>query len=122
MRSTLLVAGVALLMFGCATFPSGPSAMVLPGDGKSFDQFQVDDAACRGWAATQTGADPQRAYEHNTVGGAALGTVLGAALGAAIGAAAGNPAAGAAVGAGAGLVGGTAVGASAGQGVGVSLQ
>jgi len=96
----------------CATVPTGPSVMALPGSGKNFDQFQTDDGICRQWAERQTGTTPDQNAAANTVTGAAVGTVLGAALGAAIGAAAGNPAMGAAVGAGAGLFGGTAVGAS----------
>ena len=32
------------LLGACATVPTGPSVMVLPGSGKSFEQFQVDDA------------------------------------------------------------------------------
>ena len=104
--------GIVLLTTACATVPTGPSVMVLPGTGKSFDQFQVDDATCRQWAAQQTGITSEQASTHSAVTGAAIGTVLGAAAGAAIGAAAGSPATGAAVGAGAGLLGGTAVGAS----------
>jgi hypothetical protein len=122
MRSVVAVIAVATLVAGCATVPSGPSVMVLPGNGKGFDQFQADDALCRQWAAQQTGLAPQQAAVGNTVGGAVVGTALGAALGAAIGAAAGSPGTGAAVGAGAGLLGGTAVGAGAGQSTGASLQ
>ncbi len=96
----------------CATVPTGPTIMALPGTGKNFDQFQVDDNDCRQWALRQTGRTPDQNAAANTATGAVLGTVLGAALGAAIGAAAGNPAMGAAVGAGTGLFGGTAVGAS----------
>ncbi len=103
---------VALLATGCASVPTGPSVMVLPGTGKSFEAFQVDDAVCRQWAAEQTGTSPGKASTQSTVGGAAIGTVVGAAAGAALGAAAGNPAIGAAAGAGVGLLGGTAVGAS----------
>jgi hypothetical protein len=102
---------VALLTGACATVPSGPSVMVLPGAGKSFDQFQVDDASCRQFASQQTGTTTGQASTNTAVAGAAIGTVLGAAAGAAIGAAAGSPGTGAAVGAGAGLLGGTAVGA-----------
>jgi Glycine-zipper domain len=86
--------------------------MVLPGTGKNFDQFQVDDVACRSWALEQVGVTTNQAGKDNTVTGAVAGTAIGAALGAAIGAAAGNPALGAAIGAGAGLLGGTSVGAS----------
>ncbi len=38
---------------GCATVPSGPSVLVLPGPGKTFEQFQADDAFCRQWAGQQ---------------------------------------------------------------------
>jgi len=100
-----------LLTTACASVPTGPSVMVLPGTGKAFEQFQVDDASCRQWAAQQTGTTTGQASTNTAVAGAAVGTVLGAAAGAAIGAAAGSPATGAAVGAGAGLLGGTAVGA-----------
>ncbi len=114
-RSATLAVAAAVLLTACATIPSGPNVMVLPGSGKNFEQFQSDDALCRQWAAQQTGITAQQAATDNTVGGAVVGTVLGAALGAAIGAAAGSPATGAAVGAGAGLLGGTAVGASNAQ-------
>jgi len=104
-----LVAG--LLTTACASVPTGPSVMVLPGTGKNFDQFQHDDAVCRQWAAQQTGTTTERASTNTAVSGAAIGTVLGAAAGAALGAAAGSPGTGAAAGAGVGLLGGTAVGA-----------
>jgi uncharacterized protein YcfJ len=100
-----------LLTTACASVPTGPSVMVLPGTGKHFEQFQIDDATCRQWAAQQTGTTTGQASTNTAVAGAAIGTVLGAAAGAAIGAAAGSPGTGAAVGAGAGLLGGTAVGA-----------
>jgi hypothetical protein len=44
---------VALFLGACASAPTGPTVMVLPGAGKSFEQFQADDAACRQWAAQQ---------------------------------------------------------------------
>jgi hypothetical protein len=123
MRNLLVLPIAAgFLLTACATIPTGPSVMVLPGNGKNFDQFQTDDAVCRQWAAQQTGITTARASTESTVGGAAVGTVLGAAAGAAIGAAAGSPATGAAVGAGVGLLGGTAIGASNAQGASVSVQ
>ncbi len=122
-RSATLAVAAAVLLTACATIPSGPNVMVLPGSGKNFEQFQSDDAICRQWAAQQTGGMAQQTSTDSTVGGAVVGTVVGAALGAAIGAAAGSPATGAAVGAGAGLLGGTAVGASnAAQGGSASVQ
>jgi hypothetical protein len=52
------MASVSLLLAGCATVPTGPSVMVLPGNGKNFEQFQVDNAVCRQWALRQTGTTP----------------------------------------------------------------
>ena len=100
-----------LLLAGCATLPTGPNVMVLPGNGKDFEQFKADDAVCRQWASQQTGTTTQQASTDAAVTGAAVGTVLGAAGGAAVGAAAGSPATGAAVGSGVGLLSGAAVGA-----------
>jgi uncharacterized protein YcfJ len=110
-----------LLVTGCVSAPAGPTVMALPGAGKTFDQFQVDNAACRDWAREQAsvGSDgPAR----STVTGAAVGTVLGGVLGAALGALTHRPAAGAAIGAGVGLAGGTAAGASHGGEVALSAQ
>jgi hypothetical protein len=110
-----IVSICGLLLGACATVPAGPSVMALPGTGKSFEQFQADDLACRQWGSQQTGTTPEHASGLSTAEGAGLGTLIGAGLGAAIGAAAGNPGLGAAVGAGGGLLTGTAVGARAGQ-------
>jgi uncharacterized protein YcfJ len=121
-RLVVLPVAAALLLSACASVPTGPSVMVLPGTGKNFEQFQGDDAVCRDWALQQTGTTANKTAVQNTVGGAAVGTVVGAALGAAIGAAAGAPATGAAVGAGAGLLGGTTVGAGNAYGASVSVQ
>jgi hypothetical protein len=113
---------VAALFAGCATVPTGPSVMVLPGAGKPFEQFQADDSICRQWALQQTGTTTETVTNQSGVSGAAIGTALGAAAGAAIGAAAGSAGTGAAIGAGVGLLGGTAVGASAAQGAATSVQ
>ena len=121
-RTGALVLMCSLLLGACATVPAGPSVMALPGTGKSFEQFQSDDLACRQWASQQTGTTPERASGLSTAEGAGLGTLLGAGLGAAIGAAAGNPGLGAAVGAGGGLLTGTAVGAGAGQRASYQVQ
>jgi hypothetical protein len=110
------------LLSACAAVPPGPSVMVLPGVGKPFDHFQVDDMVCRQFAQTQTGVPPGEAGRRSTINTAALGTLLGAGAGAAIGAAAGDAGVGAAIGAGSGLLVGTAGGAEAGAGAGRSLQ
>jgi hypothetical protein len=117
-----LLALVVLAVGACATVPTGPSVMVLPGPGKPFEVFQAEDALCRQWADRQIGVSPQEAVNENTASGAVVGTAIGAGLGAAIGAASGNAASGAAIGAGTGLVVGTTSGASAGQYYGYEAQ
>ncbi len=47
----LFVAVVTLA--GCATIPVGPSVLVLPGPGKTLEQFRADDTFCRQWAAQE---------------------------------------------------------------------
>jgi hypothetical protein len=118
----LLLVATGLFLMACATLPTGPNVMVLPGNGKDLEQFQGDDAVCRQWAGRQTGMTPAQASNRGTATGAAIGTVLGAAGGAAVGAAAGSPATGAAAGSGLGLLGGTALGASNAEGERLSLQ
>jgi len=103
-----------VILSGCATAPPGPSVLVLPAPGKSFEQFQQDEILCRNWAYNQTGGASGKMTGQNTATGAGVGTLIGGGLGAAIGAAAGNPGMGAAVGAGTGLLAGTATGAEAG--------
>ncbi len=120
-KSALILALLAVA--GCAVAPpTGPSVAVMPAQGKTFEQFQADDATCRQFASQQIGIDPTTAANQSLVGSAAIGTVLGAAAGAAIGAAAGNPAAGAAIGAGSGLALGGLSGVSAAQASAGSLQ
>jgi len=43
----LAALGAAAVMAGCASAPTGPSVMVLPGTGKTMEQFQTEDARCR---------------------------------------------------------------------------
>src|SRR5262250_2191216 len=53
-----LVAIAVTVLAGCATVPTAPSVMVLPGQGKTFEEFQADDASCR-QSATQAVAAVQ---------------------------------------------------------------
>jgi len=96
---------LAALLAGCANVPTGPSVAVMPGAGKSFEQFVADDHACRDYASQSLGTDVNSAGANNVVTGAVVGTAVGAAAGALIG---GDNAAG--TGAGVGLVTGTAMG------------
>jgi len=110
---------VVLLALGaCATIPSGPSVMAMPGTGKNFNQFRADDDVCRQFALAQIGgATANDAAVQSGVQSAAVGTAVGALAGAAMG---GHE--GAAVGAGMGLLAGSAAGASAGQYSGYDTQ
>ena len=117
-----MIASLALTLGACATVPTGPSVMVLPGSSKTFEQFQADVAVCRQWASEQTGTSASTASTSATTTGAVAGTLIGGAAGAAIGAAAGNPAAGAAIGGGTGLLMGSAYGAGEAQGAYHSVQ
>lgn len=94
------ILAAALLVTGCASIPSGPSRMALPGTGKNLEQFSSDDYRCRQFAVQQTGgATPNQRAAMSGVGSAAVGAGLGAATGVAIGGGYG-----AAVGAGSGLL------------------
>ncbi len=119
---TIISALALLVMSGCATMPNGPSVRVLPGPGKSFEQFQTDDVVCRRYAEQSIGISPQQTVNQSAVSGAAVGTLIGAGAGALIGVATGHPAAGAAIGAGSGLLVGTASGADAGNISGYEAQ
>ena len=108
----------ALLLGACVSMPKGPSVMVLPGTGKSFDQFRYDDVECRDFASVQIGGgSPSDAAADSMAKSAAVGTVVGAAAGAALGGRSG-----AAAGAGGGLLIGTAAGAGAGETSAYGLQ
>jgi hypothetical protein len=64
-----LIAGAVLAAAGCAHVPTGPSVLVVAGGGKTIEQFQADDNACRQLASreverTQGGQVPaQRRYD-----------------------------------------------------------
>jgi len=74
----LLLLPVAFLA-GCATTPpDNPSVMVLPGSGKTFDQFRFDDYECRQFASSQIGgATPDQAATDSGVKSAVVGAAIG---------------------------------------------
>ena len=115
---TLLALALALVMAGCTTIPTGPSRMALPGSGKDFDSFRVDDASCRQYAMQTSGASPTETQENSAVKSAVVGTAIGAVAGAAIG----GSSSGAAAGAGVGLLMGAIAGAAAGDQSGYAVQ
>jgi hypothetical protein len=105
------LATTALLVGGCATYPTGPSTLALPGTGKTFEQFRLDDSECQHYASRQIGGSTaEKAAEESAVRSAAIGTAVGAVAGVAIG---GHN--GAAIGAGTGLLFGSAAGTDASQ-------
>lgn len=116
-RKILPVAGFLLSIAGCSVMPTGPSTLVLPGTGKTFEQFRGDDYSCRGYAQGQVGSTADQARVDSGVRSAALGTLVGALAGAAM-----DGGHGAGVGAGTGLVFGTLAGAGAGEGAGYGIQ
>jgi hypothetical protein len=109
LKTTLGLLSV-LLLTGCASAPNGPSAMALPGTGKSFDQFRNDDSSCRQYALQQIGGKTANQAANESM---AQTAALGAALGAAVGATQGSQAAG--VGAATGLLMGSAIGSGEAQ-------
>lgn len=119
MKRPLILPAILLpaLLAGCVSMPTGPSTLVLPGTGKTFDQFRADDFACRGYAQNQVGGTAEQAAADSTARSAALGTLVGAALGAAV-----DGGRGAGTGAGVGLAMGTMSGAEAGNYAGNNLQ
>ena len=54
----LVLVAVACTSAACAGTPTGPSMLVLPGSGKSHDQFSEEDARCRQRAASELQTTP----------------------------------------------------------------
>ncbi len=101
----------------CVSMPTGPSMLALPGNGRSFDEFRLDDQTCRQFAQEQAGGTPGQASASSAAKSAALGTGIGAATGAIFG----GPE-GAAIGAASGLLAGSLAGANAAGVSGSILQ
>ncbi|QLK63713.1 glycine zipper family protein (plasmid) [Enterobacteriaceae bacterium Kacie_13] len=102
---------VAAALSGCVSPPTRPDVMVLPGTGKSYQSFQMDEMACRNAAYGNVNGGAQVA-SNNAAGTAAAGTMIGAAAGALIGAASHQAGPGALIGAGSGLLVGSAMGSN----------
>ncbi len=103
----IVLGGCAVSLAACASTPMGPTGvMVLPAQGKPFEQFQAEQSMCKQYADSQVRGQADEANSTGVLEGIG-GTVLGAGLGAAIGGGRG-----AAIGAGSGAILGTGVGAS----------
>jgi hypothetical protein len=66
MRARTLVRSASTVLVGflvsaCAV--TGPTVMVLPGQGRTFEQFQADDTTCRQIAAGQDDKTSQSRYD-----------------------------------------------------------
>ena len=118
-RSRVCSALAALALGACVSVPTGPSVMALPGSGKNFDQFRLDEMDCRQYSSAQVGgANANQAAIDSGVKSGVIGSVVGAAAGAAIG----GDSRAAGVGAGVGLLGGSLAGSEAGRSSGSELQ
>lgn len=121
--TSLAVAGSLGLAACVVQPPAGPSFAAMPGNGKTYEQFQADNARCQQVAMAANGQmTPAQGGAQSAVGSAVVGTALGAGAGALIGSTVGAVGAGAAIGAGAGLLAGSAVGANTAQASSASLQ
>ena len=63
MNKTLPALAAMLLLSACAQTPLGPTVQVIPGQGKSFEAFQIDQSGCmqyapRWWPARRSGRTP----------------------------------------------------------------
>jgi len=110
-----------LALAGCVSVPQGPTVAVMPGAGKSLEQFSADAGVCQQFAQSAIAGAGQAAQDQaaaNAAGGAAVGAVVGAMLGAV----SGQAGAGAAWGAGTGLMFGSAAAGNAGAASSYALQ
>ena len=120
--SRVLAAGAALLALGgCVTVPQGPTVMVMPGAGKTFEAFQADMGACQQFAQASING-PTQAAQSNAGASVAGSAMAGAAVGALLGAATGNASAGAAWGAGTGMLMGSSAAGGGGAVSSYTLQ
>ena len=106
----LLLLAPALLLAACASVPTGPSAMALPGSKSSFERFRADDFDCQQFASSRVGG---KTRDDVAVDAGVKSAVVGAAIGAAAGAAI-DGGHGAAVGAGLGGATGALIGTDTG--------
>ena len=74
-----VIAALLIALAGCTVLPPDePSVLVLPGQGKNFDQFRADNDVCKQFAHEQVaGRTPDRLAVDSGVRSAAVGTLLG---------------------------------------------
>lgn len=83
-RRAFAISVLLMLAGGCSTTPPHePSVLVLPGTGKSFEQFHADNDICKQFAREQLGGQTaDMAAADSGVRSVVVGTILGAAVGA----------------------------------------
>lgn len=113
----------ALTLTACTPpAPVTPSFTVLPRPDETFAAFQKNNAQCRLYAQTQTGATPSQNTASNGLKSVVLGTGIGSASGALLGGITGNAGHGAAIGAGSGLMLGSIIGVGRAKQASQTLQ
>lgn len=105
---TIFVSSIGIAVItACVSAPTGPTITIMPREGKSFEEFKMDEEECRAFAA-QSVKDVNTAALKEGAISAATGAAIGAAAGALYqGGSSTNVGTGAAI----GMVGGAAVGA-----------
>lgn len=112
------VLAAVLVLNACTSVPTGPGMLALPGTGKNFNQFLLDEADCRQYASVQVGGHTaNEATAGSGVGSAVAGTSVSAKEGALL-----DEHNSAGVGAGSGLFVGSTVEGGTGESSGLNLQ
>src|SRR3954463_16178728 len=115
-KRSIVLGSSFLFLAACASVPTSPGVMVLPGSGKSFDQFRFDDNECRQFASSQIGgATSDQAATDSGLKSAAAGAAIGALAGAAITRSGHGAVAGAGIGGAGGAIVGTGTGSASGR-------
>jgi hypothetical protein len=68
-RARFIGCSMAVLIGGCATVPTGPSVLALPGTGKTLNEFRLSDTQCYQYAAqsidSAAGSESSRNYGYD---------------------------------------------------------
>ncbi len=62
----ILTSSAMLATLGCASIPTGPSVMVLPGVGLTLEHFSKDNIICQQFASLQVSGTPNQAEINNS--------------------------------------------------------
>ncbi len=67
MRYSVIAVALLGVLAGCASVPNGSSVAVMPAPGKSFEQFNAEDQACRQFAQNSIGTSANQAAADSEV-------------------------------------------------------